>query len=208
MKVKFDLDFQPSIDRAVISDLASLRFAHNAENLVFLGPPGVGKSHLAIAMGIEAVTAGFKVYFVNAGTLVEGLKNANMKGILEKKLKFLAKYDMLIIDEMGYLPFDSEGAHCFFQLVSRRYEKSSMIFTSNKSYGEWGEIFHDHVIAAAILDRILHHCTTVNIKGESYRLKERRKHGLTTMQKQRLFWKFGGNTKVNYIYGWCIFKPP
>lgn len=179
----FDLDFQPSIDKAVISDLASLRFAHNAENLVFLGPPGVGKSHLAIAMGIEAVTAGFKVYFVNAGTLVEGLKNANMKGILEKKLKFLAKYDMLIIDEMGYLPFDSEGAHCFFQLVSRRYEKSSMIFTSNKSYGEWGEIFHDHVIAAAILDRILHHCTTVNIKGESYRLKERRKHGLTTMQK-------------------------
>ena len=179
----FDLDFQPSIDKAVISDLASLRFAHNAENLVFLGPPGVGKSHLAIAMGIEAVNAGFKVYFVNAGTLVEGLKNANMKGILEKKLKFLAKYDVLIIDEMGYLPFDSEGAHCFFQLVSRRYEKSSMIFSSNKSYGEWGDIFHDHVIAAAILDRILHHCTTVNIKGESYRLKERMKHGLTTMQK-------------------------
>jgi len=90
---------------------------------------------------------------------------------------------MPIIDEMGYLPFDSEGAHCFFQLVSRRYEKSSMIFSSNKSYGEWGDIFHDHVIAAAILDRILHHCTTVNIKGESYRLKERRKHGLMTMQK-------------------------
>jgi len=179
----FDLDFQPSIERAVISDLASLRFAHNAENLVFLGPPGVGKSHLAIAMGSEAVNAGFKVYFANAGTLVEGLKDANVKGILEKKLKVLAKYDVLIIDEMGYLPFDSEGAHCFFQLVSRRYEKSSMIFTSNKSYDEWGEIFHDHVIAAAILDRILHHCTTVNIKGESYRLKERRKHGLTTMQK-------------------------
>jgi len=111
------------------------------------------------------------------------LKNANLKGILEKKLKALGKYDVLIIDEMGYLPFDSEEAHCFFQLVSRRYEKSSMIFTSNKSYGEWGEIFNDHVIAAAILDRILHHCTTVNIKGESYRLKERRKHGLTTMQK-------------------------
>lgn len=179
----FDLDFQPSIDRAVISDIASLRFVHNAENLVFLGPPGVGKSHLAIAMGIEAVNAGFKVYFVNAGTLVEGLKNANLKGILEKKLKALGKYDVLIIDEMGYLPFDSEEAHCFFQLVSRRYEKGSMIFTSNKSYGEWGEIFNDHVIAAAILDRILHHCTTVNIKGESYRLKERRKHGLTTMQK-------------------------
>jgi DNA replication protein DnaC len=179
----FDLDFQPSIDQMVISDLASLRFVYNAENLVLLGPPGVGKSHLAIAMGIEAVNAGFRVYFVNAGALVEGLKSANLKGILEKKLKFLAKYDVLIIDEMGYLPFDSEGAHCFFQLISRRYEKSSMIFTSNKSYGEWGEIFHDHVIAAAILDRILHHCTTVNIKGESYRLKERRKHGLTNMQK-------------------------
>jgi len=179
----FDLDFQPSIDKAVISDITSLRFAHNAENLVFLGPPGVGKSHLAIAMGIEAVNAGFKVYFVNAGTLVEGLKNANMNGVLEKKLKALGKYDVLIIDEMGYLPFDNEGAHCFFQLVSRRYEKSSIIFTSNKSYGEWGDIFHDHVIAAAILDRILHHCTTVNIKGDSYRLKERKKHGLTTMKK-------------------------
>jgi DNA replication protein DnaC len=90
---------------------------------------------------------------------------------------------VLIADEMGYLPLDIEGAHCFFQLVSRRYEKSSMIFTSNKSYGEWGEIFHDHVVAAAILDLILHHCTTVNIKGESYRLKERKKYGLTTMKK-------------------------
>ena len=123
------------------------------------------------------------MFFVNAGTLVEGLKNANLKGILDKKLKALGKYDVLIIDEMGYLPFDSEETHCFVQLVSRRYEKSSMIFTSNKSYGEWGEIFHDHVIAAAILDRILHHCTTVNSKGESYMLKKCRKHGLTTMQK-------------------------
>ena len=181
--VDFDFKFQPSIDQTVISDLFSLRFVRNAENVILLGPPGVGKSHLAIAMGIEAVNAGFKVYFVNSGTLVEGLKNANMKGILEKKLKSLGKYDVLIIDEIGYLPFDGEDAHCFFQLVSRRYEKSSMIFTSNKSYGEWGEIFNDHVIAAAILDRILHHCTTINIKGESYRLKERMKHGLKTMQK-------------------------
>ena len=173
----FEFEFQLSLDRTVISDLAMLRFVYNAENVVFLGPPGVGKSHLAIALGIEAVKAGLSVYFTNAGTLVERLKKANSDGLLEDKLRTLAKYKLLIIDEMGYLPFDNEGAHCFFQLVSKRYEKTSTIFTSNKSYGEWGEIFHDHVIAAAVLDRILHHCTTINIKGESYRLKERKKHG-------------------------------
>jgi len=179
----FDFEFQPSIDKAVITDLALLRFVYNAENVVFLGPPGVGKSHLAIALGIEAVKAGLSVYFANAGILIERLKKANREGLLEDKIKTLTKYKLLIIDEMGYLPFDSEGAHCFFQLVSKRYEKTSTIFTSNKSYGEWGEIFHDNVIAAAMLDRILHHCTTVNIKGESYRLKERKKHGLTIPRK-------------------------
>ena len=175
----FDFDFQSSIDKNVISDLASLRFVYNMENVVFLGPPGVGKSHLAIALGIEAVKAGLSVYFTNAGTLIDRLKKANRDGLVEEKLRTLTKYKLLIIDEMGYLPFDGEGAHSFFQLVSKRYEKTSTIFTSNKSYGEWGEIFHDHVIAAAVLDRILHHCTTVNIKGESYRLKERKKHGLS-----------------------------
>ena len=175
----FDFDFQSSIDKNVISDLASLRFVYNMENVVFLGPPGVGKSHLAIALGIEAIKAGLSVYFTNAGTLIDRLKKANRDGLVEEKLRTLTKYKLLIIDEMGYLPFDGEGAHSFFQLVSKRYEKTSTIFTSNKSYGEWGEIFHDHVIAAAVLDRILHHCTTVNIKGESYRLKERKKHGLS-----------------------------
>ncbi len=180
----FDFEFQPSIDRAVISDLATLRFVYNAENVVFLGPPGVGKSHLAISLGIEVVKAGFSVYFTSAGILIERMKKANNDGLLEDKLRTLAKYKLLIIDEMGYLPVDSEGAHCFFQLISKRYEKTSTIFTSNKSYGEWGEIFHDHVIAAAVLDRIVHHCTTVNIKGESYRLKERKKHGLTISRKE------------------------
>ncbi len=179
----FDFDFQPSIDRTVTSDLVSLRFIYNAENVVFLGPPGVGKSHLGIALGIEAVKAGLSVHFTNADILVERLKKANRDGLLEDKLRTLSKYKLLIIDEMGYLPFDNEGAHCFFQLVSKRYEKTSTIFTSNKSYGEWGEIFHDHVIAAAVLDRILHHCTTINIKGESYRLKERKKHGLMAARK-------------------------
>lgn len=178
---EFDFEFQSSIDKKVIEDLATLRFIHNAENVVLLGPPGVGKTHLAIAFGIEAVKAGISVYFTNTGNLIERLKIANQEGMLEKKLRNLMKYKVLIIDEIGYLPFDEEGAHCLFQLISRRYEKSSVILTSNKSYGEWGEIFQDHVIAAAVLDRILHHSTTINIKGESYRLKERKKQGIKTV---------------------------
>lgn len=176
----FNFDFQPSIDRSVIEDLATLRFIHNTENIVLLGPPGVGKSHIAVAIGIEAVKAGFSAYFVNASTLIERLKKANREGILEKKIREFTKYKLLIIDEMGYLSFDEEGAQCLFQLISKRYERSSTVFTSNKTYGEWGEIFKDHVIAAAVLDRILHHCTTINIKGESYRLKERKKQGIKT----------------------------
>jgi len=177
---EFNFDFQPSIEKSVIEDLVTLRFIHNAENLVLLGPPGVGKSHIAIAIGIEAVKAGFSTYFVNASNLIEKLKKANREGVLEKKIRDYIRYNLLIIDEMGYLPFDEEGAHCLFQLISKRYERSSTIFTSNKSYGEWGEIFKDHVIAAALLDRILHHCTTINIKGESYRLKERKRQGIKT----------------------------
>jgi len=177
---EFNFDFQPSIEKNVIKDLATLRFIHNAENLVLLGPPGVGKSHIAIAIGIEAVKAGFSTYFVNASNLIEKLKKANREGVLEKKIRNFIRYNLLIIDEMGYLPFDEEGAHCLFQLISKRYERNSTIFTSNKTYGEWGEIFKDHVIAAAVLDRILHHCTTINIKGESYRLKERKKQGIKT----------------------------
>jgi DNA replication protein DnaC len=177
----FDFEFQSSIDKKIIEDLATLRFVHNAENVVLLGPPGVGKSHIAIALGIEATKAGFSVYFTNAGNLIERLKIATKEGVLEKKLKDFTKYNLLIVDEIGYLPFDEEGAHCLFQLISKRHEKRSTIFTSNKSYGEWGEIFKDHVIAAAVLDRILHHCTTISIKGESYRLKERKRQGIKTV---------------------------
>ena len=174
----FDFEFQPSIDRASIKEIASLKFIHNAENVVFLGPPGVGKTHLAIALGIEAAKAGFRVNFANASILVERLARAEKEKKLEDRIRGLSKFQLLIIDEIGYLPFDELGAHCFFQLISRRYEKASTIFTSNKSYGEWGDIFKDHFIAAAILDRVLHHCTTVNIKGDSYRIKDRKRQGL------------------------------
>ena len=174
----FDFKYQPSLDKTVIKDITSLRFVRNAENVVFLGPPGVGKTHLAIGLGIEAIKAGFKVYFANASSLVEKLEMADNENRLDEKLRNLSKFHLLIIDEMGYLPFNDYGAHCFFQLVSRRYEKAATIFTSNKSFGEWGDIFKDHVIASAILDRILHHCVTVNIKGDSYRIKERRRQGM------------------------------
>jgi len=174
----FDFGFQPSLDKGIINEVASLKFIHNAENVVLLGPPGVGKTHLAIAIGNEAVRAGFRVQFTNASALVERLVKADKEKKLEEKIRELSRFQLVIIDEMGYLPFDDSGAHCFFQLVSRRYERASIIFTSNKSYGEWGDIFKDHVIAAAILDRILHHCTTVNIKGDSYRLKDRKRQGI------------------------------
>ncbi len=177
----FNFEFQQSLDRKVIEDLATLRFVHNAENVVFLGPPGVGKSHLAIALGMESAKAGMSVYFINAGNLIEKLKKANREGLLEKKLKDFNKYRLLIVDEVGYLPFDEEGVHCFFQLISKRYEKNSIIFTSNKSYGQW-VIFQDNDIASAVLDSILHHCTTINIKGDSYKLKDRQKVGLKTVK--------------------------
>lgn len=177
----FNFDYQPSLDQAVIKEIASLRFIHNAENIIFLGPPGVGKTHLAIGLGVEAIKAGFKVQFANASSMVEKLKKADKENKLEEKLRNLSRFNLLIIDEMGYLPFDDSGAHCFFQLISKRYEKAATILTSNKSFGEWGDIFRDNVIASAILDRILHHCTTVNIKGDSYRLKERRRYGLAQL---------------------------
>jgi len=175
---EFDLSFQPSIDKSVFDDLRTLRFVHNQENVIFLGPPGVGKTHLAIGLGVAAIEAGFSVYYVTSAAMVEKLRRANLRGSLDRSLKTLGKYKILIVDEIGYLPMDKEGAHLFFQLVSRRYEKGSTIFTSNKSYSEWGEILGDNVIASAVLDRILHHSITVNIKGESYRLQARKKVGI------------------------------
>lgn len=175
---EFDMSAQPSIDPKVIQELRTLRFIHNSESVVFLGPPGVGKSHLALALGHEAIRAGFLVYYISATDLIRELKRASETDRLEMRLKTLGRYPLLIIDEIGYLAMDRVGAHLFFQLVSRRYEKGATIYTSNKPYSEWGEVLGDTVIAAATLDRILHHSTTVNIKGESYRLMSRRKAGV------------------------------
>ena len=176
----FDLNVQPSIDPKVIQELRTLRFIHNAENVIFLGPPGVGKTHLAIALGMEAIRGGFMAYYLSAAQLVQDLKKAEQQDRLEVKLRGLTRYPLLIVDEIGYLPMDRVGAHLFFRLVSHRYEKGSTIFTANRPYSEWGEVLGDPVIAAATLDRILHHSSTVNIKGESYRLMSRRRAGLPT----------------------------
>lgn len=170
----FDFEFQPSVDKKLIDDLSTLRFVNMAENIVLLGPPGVGKTHLAIGIGIQAAKNRCSTYYINCQVLINQLNKAHFENKLASKIKHYAKYRVLIIDEIGYLPLDIQGANLFFQLIAKRYEKCSTIFTSNKGFSQWGEIFSDNTIAAAILDRILHHCTVINIKGESYRLKERK----------------------------------
>lgn len=171
---QFDFNYQPSIDIQVINELRTMRFVANAENVIFLGPPGVGKTHLSIALGMEVVKNKYGCYQINCHELITALNRAHFENCLAAKLKTYAKYKVLIIDEVGYLPFDKQGANLFFQLISKRYEKHSTIITSNKSFSEWGDIFGDTVIASAVLDRLLHHCTVVNIKGDSYRLKDRK----------------------------------
>jgi len=172
----FDFSFQPSIDKRQIDELATMRFLENAENVVFLGPPGVGKTHLATALGLAAAAHRRSTYYINCHTLIEQLKKAHYENRLPDKLKNLAKHRLLVIDEIGYLPMDIQGANLFFQLIARRYEKVSTVFTSNKTFSQWNEVFADVTIASAILDRVLHHCTVINIKGESYRLKERKEY--------------------------------
>ena len=175
---QFDFDFQPSLDRRQVRELAGLSFIERAHNVVVLGPPGVGKTHLSVALGVKAAEAGYSVLFLTLETLMTRLMKAQTENRLERALKQLVYPKLLIVDEIGYLPLSRVEASLFFRLVVRRYERGSLIVTSNKSFLDWGEVFNDHVLATAILDRLLHHATTLNIKGESYRLKEKRRAGL------------------------------
>lgn len=175
---QFDFDFQPSLDRRQVRELAGLSFIERAHNVVVLGPPGVGKTHLSVALAIKAAEAGYSVLFLTLETLMTRLMKAQAENRLDRALQQLGYPKLLIIDEIGYLPLSRLEASLFFRLVVRRYERGSLMVTSNKSFLDWGDVFSDHVLATAILDRLLHHATTLNIKGESYRLKEKRRAGL------------------------------
>ncbi|NLJ17959.1 IS21-like element helper ATPase IstB [Globicatella sulfidifaciens] len=168
----FDFSFQPSINKEQILDFTTLRFIEQKENIVFLGSSGVGKTHLATSIGIAAAKKRTSTYFIKCHDLIMNLKKAKLENRLEARLKHYSRYKLLIIDEIGYLPIDEEDAKLFFQLIDMRYEKKSTVFTTNASFKSWGEIFQDPKIANAILDRILHHATVINIVGDSYRLKD------------------------------------
>jgi DNA replication protein DnaC len=174
----FDFAFQPSVDERLIRELSTGNFIAHGQNVLIFGPPGVGKTHLAIGLGRKIVEQGHTARFTTATALLAVLGKAESEGVLSDKLTEYAKPRLLIIDELGYLPFERRAAHLFFQLVNRRYEKGSLLVTTNQRVSEWGTVFGDEVLATAILDRLLHHSHTLLITGESFRLREKRKSGL------------------------------
>ena len=168
----YDFSFQPSLDRQQILALAELGFVERHQVVHLLGPPGTGKSHLAVALGVEAVKAGHSVHFSTLADLISSLTRAEREQALRERVRYLSRHSLIIVDEIGYLPVGSSGGNLFFQLVNACYEKTAMILTSNRGFAEWGEIFGDAVVATALLDRLLHHAVVIQIEGSSYRLRE------------------------------------
>ena len=177
---EFDFAFQPGIDTRQIRELSTLAFAARSENVIFLGPPGVGKTHLAVGLAVQALRAGMTVYFAILTQLIADLKKAMLTSKLDRRWRIYTRPDILIVDEVGYAQLDREAAELMFQLICSRYEKGSIILTSNKFFSDWGELMSDTVIATAMLDRLLHHAHVINIRGDTYRLRDRLKTGVKT----------------------------
>lgn len=175
----FDFDAQPQVPKETVEELATLRFLHQGENVLLLGPCGVGKTHLATGLALKAIERGHRIYFLSLHDLVTKSRTAREKNRLHVLLNVVVRPELLVLDEIGYLPLEAPDATFLFEVVNKRYQKGkSIVLTSNKSFGQWDEVFPDSVLATALLDRLLHHATTINIRGESYRLRHRRAAGL------------------------------